>query len=337
MKQTLLLGIATVLLAAGMIWGSANWLQKKQPRQTPRQALQEAIVQVPEAIQHDTERASKEPKTFDEATQIFLLDGESVMELPLREYLQGVLLGEMPVTFELEALKSQAVAARTFVLKAGMTKKHENADVCSDSACCQSWRPITDAETEEQQKLALAVDQTQGQVLTYDNQLIDATYFSCSGGQTESAVAVWGNEVPYLQSVESPGEERASRFYGEVMVDLGVFAAAISSAEPAVSLSTDPEQWLGEISYTAGGGVDKLEIGGIPFRGTQIRSLFGLNSTVFEVDITQNGVIFRTKGFGHRVGLSQHGANVRASMGETYTHILSYFYQGTKIKTLSLS
>ncbi len=277
------------------------------------------------------------PLTFDQSTVIQVQDGDTVLEIPMDTYLQGVLLGEMPASFELEAMKAQAVAARTFTLKTMESKKHEQSDVCTDSACCQAWEnpETSNLIPDHQAKLAAAVSQTDGQVLTYQDSLIDATYFSCSGGLTESAVAVWGNDVPYLQSVESPGEENAARYEGEVSVDKGVFVSILASAKPEVRLTGDPQTWFGEVIYTSGGGVDTMEIGGCQFSGPQLRSLFGLNSTMFTIEETEETIIFHTKGFGHRVGLSQYGANARAAFGEKYDQILAYYYGGTQIKTLS--
>lgn len=304
----------------------------------PAKELYQQVVSLPQTDENAP--ALPEPEqTFDQATSIRILDGESIRELTMQEYLQGVVLGEMPVSFELEALKAQAVAARTFTLKTSQAEKHDGADVCTDSACCQAWTDVESAalKEEDRAKLLCAVSQTDGQVMTYDGELIDATYFSCSGGMTESAVAVWGNDVPYLRSVESPGEEGATRYEGKTTVDKGVFVSIICSAAPETVIDKDPNKWFGEVSYTDGGGVDTMEIGGSVFTGPQLRSLFGLNSTIFTVEVTDEAVVFDTKGFGHRVGMSQYGANARASFGAKYDAILTYYYIGAQLKTLSPS
>ena len=145
--------------------------------------------------------------------QVLLSDG-TVEQKPLDDYLAGVILAEMPASFEEEALKAQAVVSRTYTLRQTARKKHADADICTDPSCCQGWISYEDycAKTGDDgpdcaQAAAQAVKATDGLVLVYDGALIDATFFSCSGGRTETAVEVWGSDVPYLQSVESPGEE----------------------------------------------------------------------------------------------------------------------------------
>ena len=269
---------------------------------------------------------------------IRLLDGGTAQLLPMDDYLTCVVLSEMPPEFESEALKAQAVAARTFTEKRRLSAKHENADVCSDSACCQAWQ--SEAALREkfgadfdvyEEKARAAVETTQDEALFYAGALIDATYFSCSNGKTEAAVAVWGTDVPYLQSVESFGEEAALRYESEVVCT----AAQLREKLTGAKLDGAPEGWFGAVSYTDGGGVDSMEIGGIAYSGTELRSLLGLNSTCFTVSCEGDTVIFSVCGYGHRVGMSQYGANYMAAQGFDYRTILQYYYRGTEIKKLS--
>lgn len=184
-------------------------VETQQDAQAPQKASS--------ARQNQSEKAAVQ--TAPDAQTVRLLDGGAVTALSMEDYLTGVLLSEMPADFETEARKAQAVAARTFTCRKLLQPKHENADVCAEASCCQAW---TSREQLRQKYGASfdavwsaareAVRQTAGEVLTYDGQLIDAVYFSCSGGATEAAVAVWGTDVPYLQAVESPGEEAAPRF-----------------------------------------------------------------------------------------------------------------------------
>lgn len=178
-----------------------------------------------------------EPETAGLET-VRLLDGGTVQLLPMDDYLTCVVLSEMPPEFESEALKAQAVAARTFTEKRRLSAKHENADVCSDSACCQAWQ--SEAALREkfgadfdvyEEKARAAVEATRDEALFYDGALIDATYFSCSNGKTETAVAVWGTDVPYLQSVESFGEESALRYESEVVCTAAQLREKLSGAE----------------------------------------------------------------------------------------------------------
>ena len=249
----------------------------------------------------------------------------------LEEYLLGVVLAEMPASFEEEALKAQAVVARTYAVRAMEGKrKHQEGDICTDATCCQGYLDPADYEgTEENlQKVRDAVAATSGQVLTYEGELIEATYFSCSGGLTEDAVAVWGTDVPYLQSVVSPGEEDAAYYVDEVVFPLEEFLAKLG-----LELSGNPAEWLGGVTYTSGGGVDTVTIGGKRFKGTEIRKLLGLRSTAFSLEANEASIAVTTRGYGHRVGMSQFGADAMASQGSTYGEILAHYYQGTELTT----
>ncbi len=270
---------------------------------------------------------SGEP-SFDEGLVLEVLHGEKVVKMTLSSYLVGVVSAEMPHSFPMEALKAQAVAARTFTLKSRAGGKHPDGDVCTDSSCCQAW-------TEELSPHAVeAVLSTDGIVLTYGEELIDATYFSCSGGRTEAAVAVWGSDVPYLQAVDSPGEEEAPRFRETVELSPEAFAARLQSLRPELSLRGSPIKWFGEIRYTVGNGIDVVQIGGAEFKGTELRKLFGLRSTNMRFCVTDEGITVSTLGYGHRVGLSQYGAKAMAEQEQDYTRILCHYYQKAEIKRL---
>lgn len=258
---------------------------------------------------------------------------ENAVQMGMDEYLTGVLLGEMPASFESEALKAQAVVARTYTVRAYEGKnKHENAAVCVDSGCCQAYISESDylkkgGTEEEIAKMRRAVAETAGQVLTYEGELIEATYFSCSGGITEDAVAVWGTDVPYLRATLSPGEEEAAHYSDSVSISLDDFKSALS-----LNLEGDPKSWFGAVTYTAGGGVSSMMIGGTEFQGTDLRKLLGLRSTAFTISV-ENGVIqINTRGYGHRVGMSQYGADAMAASGSTYDQILAHYYQGTMME-----
>lgn len=257
-----------------------------------------------------------------------LWEDGTVREMELNDYLTGVLLAELPMSFHEEARKAQAVVSRTYTLRRVASPRHEEADICTDSTCCQGWKNPADQENAD---LALAAIQaTEGQVLTYGGELIDATFFSCSGGRTEAAVEVWGSDVPYLQSVESPGEaaphnEDTQQFTKEE------FRSLILAAAPEAELSGNPADWFGSVTSTVGGGVEELEIGGVTFTGTELRSILGLRSTVFAVSTSEEQIIFQTRGFGHRVGMSQYGAEAMARSGSTYEEILLHYYAGVSL------
>lgn len=258
--------------------------------------------------------------------------GEEVQEEDLDAYLVGVVLGEMPTDFAPEALKAQSVAARTYAWKAYVTGgKHHDGSVCTQSGCCQAY--IDPQQYLEQggsleglAKVRQAVAATSGLVLSYQGELIEATYFSCSGGQTEDAVAVWGTDYPYLQSVESPGEEDAVHYEDVLTYSLQQFQDALG-----IVLSDPPEQWFSQVEYTNGGGIASVNIGGQSYTGTQLRSLLGLPSTRFSIQVSSDTVTITTNGYGHRVGMSQYGADAMAVSGSSFQEILAHYYPGTTL------
>lgn len=261
-----------------------------------------------------------------EQPQISVLTDSGLREMSLTDYLTGVLLGEVPGSFSQEAKKAQAVVARTYALRVAAGDRHSGA-VCTDSGCCQNYKdPGSVADTDAVAQARAAAEQTEGIVLTYQGALIDATYFSCSGGMTEDAVAVWGSDIPYLQSVESPGEEYATHYTDTVTFTAEAFQEALG-----INLSTAPEQWFGTVTYTDGGGVDTMRIGGTSYSGTQLRKLLGLRSTVFVIMPEDDRIVITTRGYGHRVGMSQYGADAMARSGCDFAQILLHYYQGVEL------
>lgn len=264
--------------------------------------------------------------------RVMVRSGETVTEMDLDDYITCVVLEEMPASFEPEALKAQSVAARTYARKAQVTGgKHGDGSVCVESACCQGYcAPEAYLEAgsspENLEKVRTAVEETSGLVLTYEGELIEATYFSSSGGRTEDAAAVWGTEYPYLRCVESPGE----RDYTQTKY----FTPEEFSAALGRELTGNPEGWFSVITYTEGGGVAAMTVAGQTYSGTQLRSLLGLSSTAFSVKATQTGISVLAKGYGHRVGMSQYGAEAMAVSGAEYREILAHYYPETKLTAL---
>lgn len=260
---------------------------------------------------------------------ISLRDGDAVADMALEEYLVGVVLAELPASFEPDAKKAQAVAARTFAWKAHTTGgKHGDGSVCTDSRCCQAYiSPGRYSGAEEDISAAReAVYATAGSVLTYGGELIEATYFSCSGGSTEDAVAVWGTDFPYLRATDSPGEENATHYTDTLTYTAGEFQAALGT-----TLSGSPASWFGLVTYTAGGGVATMKIGGKDYSGTTLRTLLQLRSTAFSIQVDGEKITITTRGYGHRVGMSQYGADAMAVSGRNWQEILQYYYQGVQI------
>ena len=279
-----------------------------------------------------------------EGQTLRVLRDETVEACALDTYLTQVVLSEMPASFAPEALKAQAVAARTFACRQTAGGKHENADVCAQSACCQACRTVEDLRARYADgfeaawdKASDAVRDTEGEVLVYDGKLIDAVYFSCSGGSTEDAAAVWGTDVPYLRAVASPGEQDAAKYESRVCVTAETFAETLCALDASVQLSGDPGSWVQAVTRTAGGGVDTLTAGGRPFAGTQLRNAFGLNSTRFTLLYEDGAFSFDVRGYGHRVGMSQYGADAIARLGFDYKTILRFYYRGAAIERVQAS
>lgn len=283
-------------------------------------------------IATEQNQQATEPSTSEESIIAVLRADGTICNMGLEDYLVGVVLGEMPLSFDTEALKAQAVVARTYTLRrSAMGNKHDDAAVCINSDCCQAFRTpesfaFSGGNEALLKKAEAAVFATAGQVVTYKGALIEATYFSCSGGRTEDAVAVWGNDIPYLQAVDSPGEESATHYTDSVSFTGNEFARLLG-----LSLKGNPATWLGQVTYTDGGGVDTITIGGTLFKGTDLRKKLNLSSTLFSITTGGDVVKIVTKGFGHRVGMSQYGAQAMALDGSSYRDILAHYYPGTSL------
>lgn len=261
-----------------------------------------------------------------------LQENGTIASMDINDYLTCVVLGEMPANFENEALKAQAVVARTYTLRRSKDGgKHIDATVCTDSDCCQGYCDLAayldnGGSQADIDKVKNAVKITDNLVLAYGGKLIDATYFSCSGGMTEDAKAVWGTDVPYLRSVKSPGEEDATHYVDTISFDTAEFLQLLEM-KPQESVK------IGKISYTPGGGVDTIQICDRVFKGTQLRQKLGLRSTAFVISVVGKTATITTKGFGHRVGMSQYGADAMAVSGATFPEILAHYYQGVQLVT----
>ena len=320
----LLLGLAApaILMEAG---------SRLLARRLPAQTEQTIAVAAPAT---ETATAPTEPETLQQI-QVLWPDG-SCSGMELETYLVGVVLAEMPASFEEDALRAQSVAARTYAAKAQrMGGKHGDGSICTNDKCCQAYLAPEDylakgGMAQAVEKVRHAVEDTEDVVLTYGGQLIEATYFSCSGGRTEDAKAVGGADFPYLRSVSSPGEEEA-----EVFQQVCSFPKEKVELLLGVTLPDDKQRWLGKETRTSGGGIETLEIGGKTFTGTELRTRLGLRSTFFTARAGDQGLTVDTRGYGHRVGLSQYGADAMAASGKSWQEILGYYYQGAELQYLS--
>ena len=273
----------------------------------------------------------------DGGVQLAVKNGDAVEIMALDVYLQGVVRGEMPASFELEALKAQAAAERTYIyyqLAAGRKEAHSNADVCTDPSCCNAW--LSEEAAREkwggdfdgwESRIEEAVAATDGQVALYDGQPILAVFHSSSAGKTAGAGDVWSGDMPYLRSVDSPeGEETVPNYYSAAEFTAAEAKALLAQAHPELTFSGGPDKWFGAVEKDESGRVGTVEVCGAPLRGVEVRRIFSLRSACFTIDAAADRVTFRVTGYGHGVGMSQYGANELARQGRTWQEILLWYY-----------
>lgn len=265
-------------------------------------------------------------------TEISVYDEKSdkVISLPLEEFLVGVICAEMPASYEIEALKAQAVAARSYILNKADKNipEHKGASVCTNPAHCQAY---TDPDTKGSEwkkkylkKIRKAVYSTKGEYLNYGGEAALACFSAVSSGKTESAGDIWGSDVPYLRSVDSEGDKNYPDFKSEKTIETSELCTKLGISSPEI----------GKIERSGGGSVKTVSIGGKDFSGSKIRSVFSLPSANFTIEQSGGFVTFTTLGKGHGVGMSQFGANEMAKHGEKYTEILLHYYSNVTIEKL---
>ena len=292
------------------------------------------------------EKTAEEQSILPKEINVYFHKEQAVRTIGFEEYIKGVLPAEMPALFEGEALKAQAVAARTFTYHKCIesaknpSSEHPDAAVCTNSLHCSAYYSHDELlqmhgqewMDEHYEKMRSYVDATKGEILTYDNEPILAVFHSASaGGYTQSSGDVWGKNLPYLVSVESKGEEQKSNFISTAMVSSDEFKSIIQSQFKDAVFGPDISKWIGEAKRTNSGNVLFIEIGGIAIKGTQIRSMFSLKSTHFDIAIDNDNIIFTVAGNGHGVGMSQYGANYMAKNGADYKEILKNYYKGSRL------
>lgn len=270
--------------------------------------------------------------------KVYVIEEDSVREMDVNQYIKEVVSAEMPAEFHEEALKAQAVAARTYLehRKTKELEEHKGADICTDYKHCKAWiseekrRSLWEADKADGywQKISDAVEETVGELIVYDGEVIDALFHSTSSGYTESAADVWGKEIPYLVSVKSDGEELSPRFYSEKTVKKEEF---INTVLEKVESADENAELFSDIIRSEAGGIKNITVLGQIIKGTELRTMFELRST--NVEITEDGdnIIFKVKGNGHGVGMSQYGAAYMAANGYGYKDILTSYYTGTEI------
>lgn len=268
----------------------------------------------------------KENIKKNEITVTVYRNNGKIINLELEEYVLGVVGAEMPASFNIEALKAQAILARTYALKS-----IKNGKKLTDTVSTQAYKDNSELQklwkndyTKYYEKIKKAVNETKGKVILYNNEYIDAVYHSTSNGKTENSKNVWKNSLPYLVSVDSSWDKNVKSYKKETIFEINEFCNI---------LKLDVEEPITyEIIHNETGRVRQITINNKTFSGTEFRNLLKLRSTDFEIEINDEKVKVTTYGYGHGVGMSQYGANEMAKQGYSYIQILKHYYTGVVIK-----
>lgn len=274
----------------------------------------------------------------DKMVTVYNPETEIESNVVLEDYIKGVVATEMPVSFEIEALKAQAVAARTYALKHIQSTEKINAEdigqaYISIEEMKKRWGDNFDIYYK---KVSDAVDATKNEIIVYNNEPIEAVFHSTSAGMTETAENVWKSPLPYIKSVDSSYDINAPDFEYKITVDINNFIKKIKSKNNSAKInSKNIMDNIKIISRTQAGYVSSIKIGGVSFTGIEIRQLFSLRSSNFTISSDGKNIIFTTKGYGHGAGMSQYGANFMAKEGKTYKEIINHYYFDVEIRNIS--
>lgn len=288
-----------------------------------------------------TPPGAKNSETFDKIS-VYITAEDRVCDMDMSQYLKEVVSAEMPAEFEMEALKAQATAARTYLvnrMNAGNEQAkadHKGADICTDATHCKAW--ISEQARKESwgaekadaywHKVSEAVESTAGVLIKYNDTPISAVFHSTSSGFTENAKDVWGGDVPYLVSVQSKGEEMSPRYHSERTLSADEFKSIVESKVKDINWDAG---LVGELVRSDAGGIKTIVLGGVVVKGTQFRTMFELRSTNVTVTESEGNILMQVTGFGHGVGMSQYGANYLAAQGMNYIDILKTYYTGVDV------
>lgn len=300
-------------------------------------------------IQSVIERAIPKTTKISKVDYINVFIKDKIVKMKLEDYITGVVAAEMPVKFNIEALKAQAVTARTYavakmlVLGGKGCVRHKGADVCSEIHCqaylskeerLKSWKQ-TEAEA-NWAKISSAVKATEGQIICYNNKIADGVkYFSTSNGRTENSINVFGYKAPYLISVSSSNEEEAPNYKSSIIMSKINFVAILNKIDKGMDKFSTNALKVKSVDMTDGGRVNRIKIGQYEFSGQQIRQAYNLKSTDFSLTFDKNNAHFEVKGYGHGVGLSQWGANEMGKRGSNYISIVKHYFTGTKLENIN--
>ncbi|PTM56734.1 stage II sporulation protein D [Desmospora activa] len=281
--------------------------------------------------------------------KVYLTEEKKVVDVPLEAYIRGVVAAEMPAEFHTEALKAQALAARTYIVDrmqrgnfSDMEAMGEEAAAAQVSDTVQHQAYLPDEQLREKwknqyqqysQKVNEAVQATQGKVIMYDGKPIYAAFFSTSNGLTENAEDYFEESYPYLRSVDSSWDEESPKYLDEKKVSVSDLLQKLqekTGKKVAVSAASG-SGWMEVKKRTEGERVATVRVGDQDFTGRQVREALDLASSDFEWSIDENEITFRTKGYGHGVGMSQWGANLMAQQEKTAEEIIAHYYRGVDI------
>ena len=282
----------------------------------------------------DTMDTAKKQETF----MLCNTSTNDVKEISTQEYIFGVVAAEMPALYEEEALKAQAVAAYTFACYRKNKNIDKDYDITDDHLSDQSFITLEEATARwgdnaqvYTEKINKAISEVQDYMITYNDEPILAVYHAISFGNTEDSKNVWGGDYPYLKSVESYGDKLSEGYISTLTVPEEKFKETLSSK---VEFIGSPQDFLGKINRTDAGGVKDIKICGNEVSGSQIRELFGLRSSNFEIEYKDGNFNFTVYGYGHAVGLSQNGADYMAKQGSDFKEILNHYYKNCKIEKI---
>lgn len=335
------LKIPFLALLAAVLLALCCLLFSKEPNDveiTPSSTLKTSITRIPAVKSEEKISDTKAESKAEEAPEkkVSVMIGDEKTEMDAEEYIVGVVAGEVYPTYSPEALKAQAVAARTYLyykLNGGGCAK--GADICTDSKHCQAYK--SDEKMRSQwgenyeaylKNIRDAVKSTEGEIITYDSAPICALYHSSSVGKTEDCVSVFGGSRPYLVSVDTPIDTNDSEYTKDKTLTKDEFTAKINAAFPDLKVNNID---LKIVSYTDAGRVSTVKIGEKSIKATALRKALDLRSTDFTFKIENEKITFTQRGYGHGVGMSQHGAQALALSGKTYRDILLHYYTGCEI------
>ena len=275
--------------------------------------------------------------------EVYNPETETNEQTPFEEYIKGVVAAEMPALFDIEALKAQAVCARTYALRA-IEAMGQTTDVLPNpSDIGQAYK--TKEELKEQwgenfdeyyNNIETAVNETYGEIMVYNDEPILAVFHSTSAGYTENSENIWENPLPYLKSVESSGDIYAPQYETSTELAYDKIKELFISKYPNISFSSEP--LISQIkinSISDAGYITSVTVGGVTMSGLDIRGVLGLRSASFTMTDTGSSIIFTTKGYGHGAGMSQYGAEAMAEEGYTYKEILNHYYTDIDFKNMN--